>query len=519
MIPAEDDLSENDERALYEDAPCAHLSTRADGTIVRANATFYEWIGAPAAEIVGKHRFQELLTVGSRMYYETHYAPLLQMQGRVNEIALEIRRVDGSIRPVVASARQVRSGSGGVAINRVALFDSTDRRRYEQEILKARQRAEAAARELEAADRQKTAFIATLAHEMRNPLAPLRNVLELIKRSNDPRVAAQHVGMMDRQVGQLVRLVEDLFDMSRIGQDKLTLRAGPVDLVSVIQHAAEMSAPLLESAGVAYRAALPASPVYVTGDAARLAQVIGNVLNNASKFTPAGGSVSLTLAQDGDDAVVWIRDTGVGLDAEQLAHVFDMFRQFGASGAREGGLGIGLTLAKELMERHGGRIAVHSDGPGLGAEFTIALPVLKDAPLAVEHTREQSTATKGPPRRVLVVDDNSDASSMMATLLSFEGHETRQAHDGLEAVRIAIAFEPDVVLMDIGLPVLNGYESAARIKTQLTPPPVLIALTGWGQEEDRRKAQLAGFDAHLVKPVDHDALTKLIAGVSPRRLG
>ena len=244
-------VPEANDRELYEDAPCAYLSTRPDGTIVRGNATFYDWIGATSSEIVGKRRFQSLLTVGSRIYYETHYAPLLQMQGFVNEIALEVRRTDDSVRPVVASARQVRSADGLVTFNRVALFDSTDRRRYEQEIVKARQRAEAAARELETVDRRKTAFIATLAHEMRNPLAPIRNALELIKRSNDPQLTTQTVGMMHRQVGQLVRLVEDLFDMSRIGQNKLALRLGPVDLSSVVQHAAEMSAPLLESAGVA----------------------------------------------------------------------------------------------------------------------------------------------------------------------------------------------------------------------------------------------------------------------------
>ena len=221
--------------------------------------------------------------------------------------------------------------------------------------------------------------------------------------------------------------------------------------------------------------------------------------------------MSLGLAREGDAAVIRIRDTGVGLDGEQLSHVFDMFMQVAASEASGSGLGIGLTLAREFMERHGGSISVHSDGPGLGAEFTISLPALKEAPVAVEHTIEQTTATKAAPRRVLVVDDNVDAANMMAMLLALEGHDSRQAHDGLQAVRIAAEFEPDVVLMDIGLPLLNGYDSAARIKAGMARPPMLVALTGWGQEEDRRKAKAAGFDAHLVKPVGHDALTTLIA--------
>jgi signal transduction histidine kinase/ActR/RegA family two-component response regulator len=516
--PRTDDIgrAETDDRDLYEHAPCAYLSTRPDGTIVRGNATFFDWIGTAPEEIVEKRRFQSLLTMGSRIYYETHYSPLLQMQGVVNEIALEIRRSDDTVRPVVASARQVRGPDGSVTFNRIALFDSTDRRLYEHEILKARQRAEVAARALEQADRRKTEFIATVAHEMRNPLAPIRNALELIKRSNNPQLAVHTLDMMHRQVGQLTRLVEDLFDISRIGQDKLTLRLGPVDLSSVVQHAAEMSGPLLESAGVAYTADLPASPVYARGDAARLAQVVGNLLNNASKFTPAGGCVCLTLSREGDEAIIRVRDSGIGLDSAQLSHVFDMFMQVAAPGDTGTGLGIGLTLAKALMERHGGRISAHSEGRGLGAEFMLALPVLADAPLAVERTLDQSAPAKATPRRVLVVDDNVDASSMLAMLLSFEGHDTREAHDGLEAVRIAAEFEPDVVLMDIGLPVLNGYESAARIKVEMRRPPVLVALTGWGQEEDRRKAKAAGFDAHLVKPVDHDALTKLISDIQSR---
>jgi signal transduction histidine kinase/CheY-like chemotaxis protein len=501
---------------LYEHAPCALLSTRLDGTIIRGNHTFFSWLDARADDIVGKTRFQALLTVGSRIYYETHYAPLLQMQGFVNEIALEVRRGDGVVRPIVASAQQLRGGDGAPTLNRVALFDSTDRRRYEQELLDARKRAEAAARALATADAQKNAFIAMLAHELRNPLAPVRNALDLMRRSrNEPGIVNRATGVLHRQVGQMVRLVEDLLDISRVGQDKLSLRRVPVDLASVVHHALEASAPLLDHAGLSYTVALPDSPIYIDADAGRLAQVIGNILNNASKFTPRGGSVALFVERDGDEAVIRVRDTGIGIDAADLARVFTMFVQTDAPLDSKSGLGIGLTLARSLVERHDGRLTIVSEGRGRGTEAIVRLPALTTRPASVSRTAEALPTPEFKPdsRRVLVVDDNHDSAEMMALLLEFVGHDVRMAHDGLNAVAAVAEFQPHVVLLDIGLPGLNGYEVAERIRRAPGRQPVLVALTGWGQADDRRRAADAGFDHHLIKPVDHDVLMTLVAAV------
>jgi signal transduction histidine kinase/CheY-like chemotaxis protein len=520
--PANDQLNrlEANDTELYERAPCALLSTLHDGTIIRGNQTFFAWIGACPEDIVAKTRFQALLNVGSRIYYETHYAPLLQMQGFVNEIALEVCRTDGVVRPIVASARQLRGSHGTPTINRVALFDSTDRRRYEQELLHARKRAEEAARALAQADAQKNEFIAMLAHELRNPLAPVRNALDLMRRSgNDETIVDKVADVMHRQVAQMARLVEDLLDISRVGQDKLSIRRVPVDLGSVIHHAMEASAPLLDHAGLGYTVALPDSPIYIEADAARLAQVIGNILNNAAKFTPRGGAVSVFLDRERDEAVLRVRDTGIGIDASDLPRVFEMFVQTGAPLESKGGLGIGLTLAKSLVERHDGRLTIESEGRGRGTEVIVRLPALSRRPDSVSSTIEAPRSPEAKPesRRVLVVDDNHDSADTMAMLLEFVGHDVRTAHDGLTAVAAVAEFRPEVVLLDIGLPGLNGYEAAERIRRAPGIQPVLVALTGWGQADDRRRAADAGFDHHLIKPVDYEVLMKLVAGVPAAR--
>jgi PAS domain S-box-containing protein len=510
---AERDEAEGNPADLYEHAPCALLSTRPDGTLIRVNQTFVDWFKRPREELLGKTRFQELLSVGARIYHETHYAPLLQMQGFVNEIALEMRRRDGTTVPVVASARQVRDAAGTVIINRIALFDSTDRRRYERELLIARRQAEEAARELADADRRKNEFIAMLAHELRNPLAPIRGAVEIFRRSDAvSEMLSKTTAMMDRQVAQMSRLVEDLLDVSRIGQDKLTLRRVAVDLASVVHHAIETSEPLLQSAGVKFSVNLAAKPIYVEADAPRLAQAIGNVLNNAAKFTPRGGAVWLTLTLVEQHAEIRVRDSGIGIEPDQLARVFELFAQEQSLVDRPDGLGIGLALAKSLVERHDGRISVHSEGRGKGAEFVIRLGVLSAAPESVSRAFTPPEPP-GPasPRRILVVDDNDDSAQSMGLLLESAGHQIRIAHDGLEAVAEAEAFQPEVILLDIGLPKLNGYDAAVRIRELPIPQPLLVALTGWGQEEDRRRTAVAGFDVHLVKPVDYGALIKLLS--------
>jgi PAS domain S-box-containing protein len=363
-------------QALYDQAPCALFSTRPDGEIVRANATFAAWLGVPLDDIIGRLRFPALLTMGSRIYYETHYAPLLRMQGFVSEIALEVRSPDGRVSPVVASAKQVHDAAGNPELVHVALFDATNRRSYERELLQERKRAEQASRLLEAADQRKNEFIATLAHELRNPLAPLLAAIELQRR--DPAVDSQTrnvADLMRRQVDQMTRLVEDLLDVSRIGQDKLTIHKERVDLVSVVGQAIEASASAMQRAQVRIESPSPQSPILVDADAGRLIQVIGNLLNNAAKFTPAGGRVRVTLTHTGDDALISVHDDGIGIAPDQLPLIFDMFMQAQSGPGRKGGLGLGLTLARNLVERHGGRLTVQSEGLGRGTEFTIRLPL------------------------------------------------------------------------------------------------------------------------------------------------
>jgi PAS domain S-box-containing protein len=366
------------------------------------------------------------------------------------------------------------------------------------------------------ADRRKDEFLATLAHELRNPLAPIRNALQLLKiAGSNPEISRQAREIMERQVQQMVRLVDDLLDLSRITRSKIELRRERVGLAAVMQSAVETSRPLIEAAGHRLSLTLPATPVYVDADVIRLAQVFSNLLNNAAKFTQRGGQIWLTAEREGSDAVVTVRDNGMGIPAPMLPRIFDMFTQVERSPERSpGGLGIGLTLVKRLVELHGGSIEARSAGHGQGSEFSVRLPVVfvpaTDDALAGDP-EAQAIRTK---HRILVVDDNKDAATSMDMVLRIMGNEVQVAHDGLEAVDRAATFKPNVVLLDIGMPKLNGYDAARRIR-QLTngKDMVLVALTGWGQDEDKRRATEAGFDHHLTKPVDPAALEQLLAGV------
>jgi CheY-like chemotaxis protein len=319
-----------------------------------------------------------------------------------------------------------------------------------------------------------------------------------------------------------VRLVDDLLDVSRISRGKIDLRKERVELASVVYHAVEACRPAMESAKHDLTITLPPQPMYLHADPMRLAQVIGNLLNNACKFTDKGGRIWLTIEREGEHAVIRVRDTGIGIPPDQLPRIFGIFSQVDTSLERSvSGLGIGLTLVKSVVEMHGGTVEAYSAGVGQGSEFVVHLPlgdewrVASDAkeeaggdPLATHHS-PLTTKTK---RRILVVDDNPDSAESLAMLLKISGNETHMAHDGLEAVEAAERFRPDVVLLDIGLPQLNGYDAARRIREQpWGKTMVLIALTGWGQEEDRRRSKDAGFDAHLVKPVDYGALMELLA--------
>jgi PAS domain S-box-containing protein len=364
---------------------------------------------------------------------------------------------------------------------------------------------------LKEADRRKDEFLAMLAHELRNPLAPIANAAEFFRSGVlDPELQ-WCADVIDRQVLQLTRLIDDLLDVSRITQGRLALRRERVALVPIVQGVVEASRPLMQKWGHDLAVEVAQVPVVVDADPTRLAQIMLNLIHNAAKYTPPGGRVGLSVGQDADGLVIRVTDTGIGIPPGMLSHVFEMFTQLDHSlGRSEGGLGIGLTLVQRLVELHGGTVEAHSDGPGTGSEFVVRLPVI----LGPADFAEPGTATAALPtgRRILVVDDNRDAADTLAALLRMRGNAVETAHDGLSAIAVAMAFRPGVVLLDLGLPKLNGYEVARRIRALAGGQAMLlIAVTGWGQEEARRRSREAGFDHHLTKPVELPVLTRLLA--------
>jgi PAS domain S-box-containing protein len=372
---------------------------------------------------------------------------------------------------------------------------------------------------LKEADRRKDEFLATLAHELRNPLAPLRNAIELLRRANESKpLMEQALGVADRQLSQMARLVDDLLDNSRIATGKLQLRMEPVELVTVLNTAIEIARPVIEASAHELSVTLPPHAVHVQADPVRLAQAFSNLLNNAAKYSDKSGHIRLTAERCGDKAVISVRDSGIGIAPEHLARIFTMFSQMTPALDRsQGGLGVGLSLVKALIELHGGTIEALSDGPGTGSKFTVHLPVI-DAPVQAPSipTSNSNGARRVGKCRVLVVDDLRDAANSMAIMLRMMGHETATAYDGLEAVETAAAFRPDVMLIDIGLPKMNGYETARHIRGAPWGSNVaLVALTGWGQEQDKQRALDAGFDQHLTKPVPPSALKELLANLAP----
>ncbi|MBC8119642.1 MAG: response regulator [Burkholderiaceae bacterium] len=372
---------------------------------------------------------------------------------------------------------------------------------------------------LKEADRRKDEFLAILAHELRNPLAPIRHALKIIRVTDgDPEVLHSACEIMERQIGHMVRLVDDLLDVNRISRGTIELRRQSVDLASAIKHAVEAATPSIVNMQQTLTVMQPPQPIYLNGDLTRLAQALSNLLSNASRYTERAGSIYLTIAREGGQAVIKIKDTGIGIAAEQLPLVFDMFNRLDSPGEHsQSGLGIGLTVVKNLIEMHGGTVVAYSAGLGQGCEFVVRLPVEMESEHAPTEPATAPEAKPMLPRRILVVDDNRDSATSLATFLKLFGNETYTAFDGREAVGVAAAIEPDVVLLDIGMPKMNGYDAARRIRAQSWGHRViLVAVTGWGQEEDRRKAHEAGFNCHMVKPVDPAHLMSLLSSLSPQ---
>jgi signal transduction histidine kinase/ActR/RegA family two-component response regulator len=387
-------------------------------------------------------------------------------------------------------------------------------RQYQiREHLAEHARKEQALRE---ADRRKDEFLAVLAHELRNPLAPIRNSLHILRLTGPQDSPSEHVAeMMERQVNHMVRLVDDLLEVSRISRGKIELRKEMLEVAAVVRSAVETSRPLIEGGGHRLSFEIPAEPITLEGDLVRLTQVVANLLNNAAKYSDAGGQIWLAVRRDANQVVISVRDAGVGIPPDMVARVFDLFMQVDRQPSRvQGGLGIGLTLVKNLVELHGGSVEARSEGVGRGSEFVVRLPLVAAAAPTPHVVPVNYSAAVLSERRVLVVDDNRDAAESLGTLLKLLGADVRVVYSGPAALEAVATHRPGVVLLDIGMPGMDGLDVARRIR-QLpgAQDVILIALTGWGQEEDRDRSQSAGFDFHLIKPADVNALQHLLVSV------
>ncbi len=448
-----------------------------------------EIVGRPIAEVIGDEAYEtirpyvERVLSGERVEYEAH----------LNYRGIGPRWVNVVCEPV--------GGESGLPDGWIAVVTDITRRIEREQALTD-------------ADQRKNEFLATLAHELRNPLAALCNGLEILRlRDGDAAPPEWARGMMERQLQLMVRLIEDLLDLSRIARGKIELKKERVELAVVLRNAIETSRPLIERAGHELTIDLPAGPILVDADPVRLAQVFANLLNNAARYTPDGGTIHLEVEARADRVAVRVKDSGVGIPAHMLSQVFEMFTQVPRSpGESRGGLGIGLGIVRRLVEMHGGRVEACSAGAGQGSEFVVDLPVVRSAERPA--TIVPHAAASAHPRRILVADDSEDSAFSLARILQLMKNEVRIAHDGVEAVELAEAFRPEVILLDIGMPRLNGYDAARRIRERPWGADTLIvAVTGWGQEEDRRLSKHAGFDRHMVKPLELSAIEKLLASL------
>jgi PAS domain S-box-containing protein len=423
-----------------------------------------------------------------------------QSRGEQTDKEYRVVRPDGSIRWVRDRAFPVKDATGQFYRLVGIADDFTERKLAEQALREA--------------DRRKDEFLATLAHELRNPLAPIRIGLEIMRLAGNDQTAVEGVRtMMERQLEHFIRLVDDLLDLSRISTGKIKLHKERIDLAAAVYSALETCDPLVKQFDHELILRVPETPLYVDADETRLAQALCNLLTNAAKFSDRGGRIWLTAAQEGGEALVSVKDTGVGIPPHMLPKVFEMFTQVDRSLEKShGGLGIGLSIVKRLVEMHGGTVEARSEGQGSGCEFLIRLPIaLTLVPGQEQAGGNQKVARPMARHRILVADDNTDSASSLAMMLDLMGNDVRTAHDGLEAVAAAADYRPDLILLDIGMPKLNGYEACHRIREQPWGKSILIAaVTGWGHEDDRRRSREAGFNHHLIKPIGPDAVEKLL---------
>ena len=501
--------SEANFRQLAEAMPQMVWIARADGHVEYFNDRWYDHFGTSPDQSLGDGWITVLHPDDRASTLQRWTTALAGGQSYQTEYRLRGR--DGQYRWFLGRGVPVCDDTGGVQRWFGTCTDIDEAKRLQEEL-------RAVAARLSEADRRKDEFLATLAHELRNPLAPIRMGLEVMKLGGQGTAALQEIReTMERQTQQLITLVDDLLDVSRITQGKLRLRRCEVMIAEVVRSAVEASRPWIDEAGHRLNVSVPREPIGLHADPNRLAQVISNLLNNAVKYTPGGGQIELSVRPIAGNVEIVVRDDGIGIPAEMQRRVFEMFAQI--NGPLEKGyvgLGIGLTLVRSLVEMHGGTIAVHSEGEGRGSEFTVRLPIATPPPPRDDVSRNDDpgpsqAAAQPPRRRVLVVDDNQAAANMLAMVVKMLGNEVRTAGDGQQAIEVAAEYLPEVVLMDIGMPRLNGYEAARHIRQQSWGGAMLlVALTGWGQEEDRQRTRDAGFDHHLVKPADPATLKSLL---------
>jgi two-component system, chemotaxis family, CheB/CheR fusion protein len=494
--------------AIVESSDDAIVSKDLNGVIATWNNAAQRLFGYTAEEAIGHP--VTILIPEERHDEEPGILSRIRRGERIDHYETVRRRKDGTLLDISLSVSPIINARGQiVGVSKIAR-DITERRRNEAALKEV-------ADKLAEADHRKNEFLAMLAHELRNPLAPIRNALELLRRSEAIAPAIQPASdMIGRQLAQMVRLIDDLLEVSRITSGAFGLRRERVELGSLARQAVEAALPLCQAREQSLTVRLPRSAVYVDADPTRFNQIVGNLLHNASKFTDRGGEVALIVEASGRDVTIRVRDNGIGIAAADLPRIFEMFSQADRSLERStGGLGIGLALVKQMAEMHGGTVTATSGGIGHGSEFTVSLPIVVDAP-APERTVSGLEVPQVAARRVLVVDDNRDAATSLAMLLELNGHEVRVVHDGVEALAEAERFRPQVMLLDIGLPRLNGHEAARAIRKEPWGKDILlVALTGWGHEEDRQKSREAGFDAHLVKPVELKGVLLLLASAPP----
>lgn len=478
-----------------------------EGRVASWNAGAERLLGYKEAEILGQTAIRLFTPDDIDKGVPEHELRTALTEGRASDDRWHVRK-DGTYLFGSGVTTPLRDDRGAWRGFVKVMRDLTEKKQMEEEL---RNRAEA----LVQADRDKDEFLAVLAHELRNPLAPMLYALRILDGEPDAGLRHHTQGILERQVHRLTRLIDDLLDVSRISTGKIDLQRKRVLVSTIVENAVEIARPLFEARRHEIKVSLPPEAIWLEGDAARLEQVLSNLLNNAAKFMEDGGEARIDAERLSEQVVLRVKDTGVGIDPDLIGRVFDLFTQGSRSLDRaQGGLGIGLTLARKLVEMHGGTIAVHSDGLGKGTEILIRLPTLPQvsAPQAESGTLETG---RPKPLRLLLVDDSHDTAEMMGTLLGMAGHDVRIAHSGLAALEAAAAHQPHAIVLDIGLPGLDGYQVAQRLRQDPAFKKVtLIAASGYGQESDRRRSQEAGFDHHLVKPVDPQRLQEILDEVA-----